>query len=136
MPKQHKIKAAETILSIARKYGHQPDTIWNHQDNAKLRIKRCNPDRLHPDDIVVIPDIQTNTVAIKTENVSAFKLKISRGLLVRIRIDPKDEEVLDDLFVLQSTDRSQRIEKIFKQNKVSQIILSNSRQKLCIYFFI
>jgi hypothetical protein len=56
MPTEHTVRQGECIASIAQRYGHFPDAIWDHVDNAELKKTRQDPFCLLPGDRVIVPD--------------------------------------------------------------------------------
>lgn len=58
----HTVRQGECILSIADHYGHHPDDIWEHADNAQLRETRDSPAMLKPGDALLVPDIESQTI--------------------------------------------------------------------------
>jgi|TARA_R110002096_G_scaffold409688_1_gene609104 N-acetylmuramoyl-L-alanine amidase len=47
-------------------HGFFPDTIWLHEQNNALRLERKDPNILHPDDTVYVPDKRVKTEAKPT----------------------------------------------------------------------
>lgn len=74
MPKQ-KVGAGETTMSIAKKNGFFWETIWNHPENAELKAKRKDPNVLHADDDIFIPEKKEKIVDKASEAEHTFKLK-------------------------------------------------------------
>jgi len=52
----YKVRAGDSIASIAHKFGLFADTVWDHPDNADLKSARGNPDLLLAGDRVTIPE--------------------------------------------------------------------------------
>ncbi len=85
MPKEHTIKQGECIFSIATRYGHKWDTIWNAPENEALRKDRGQPGVLMPGDQVSIPDLRPKTVALATGG--RHKIVVALNLVtVRVRL--------------------------------------------------
>jgi hypothetical protein len=63
---KHRVKAGETLDSIALEYGHLPDTVWLHADNTALRNEREDCNVLLVGDEVVIPDKDAKKVPAST----------------------------------------------------------------------
>lgn len=82
MPKTHRVRAGECISSIAVDYGFFPATIWNHDNNEKLREIR-DPNVLHVGDEVFIPDREIMTKTGSTDQRHTFTRK---GVPAKFRI--------------------------------------------------
>src|SRR2546428_12660680 len=53
----YKVKECEYLRQIALEHGFlDPNIIWNHPNNAKLKAKRKYHNVLNPGDILFIPD--------------------------------------------------------------------------------
>lgn len=55
MATEYKVKQGDCISSIAAKYGHVPDAIWNDPANRQLKEEREDPNVLKPGDVSFIP---------------------------------------------------------------------------------
>lgn len=75
MPIRHTVQQGESIVSLADRYGHFADTIWNHGDNAALKEKRGDMSILAPGDVVVIPDKRKKEVSKADKEHHRFKRK-------------------------------------------------------------
>jgi hypothetical protein len=82
MAKVHRVRDGECISSIADDYGFFPATIWNHDNNAKLRELR-DPNVLHAGDEVFIPDREIKTETGATDKRHTFTRK---GVPAKFRI--------------------------------------------------
>ena len=51
---KHTVKKGETLTKIGKKYGADPDAIFNDKANAKLKKERGKPDKIQPGDVVII----------------------------------------------------------------------------------
>ena len=50
------VKYGDTLTSIAHRHGLSSwRDIYYHPDNAAFRVKRPNPDKIYPRDVVMIP---------------------------------------------------------------------------------
>jgi hypothetical protein len=90
MPKEHKIRQGESIISVAELYGFFAGTLWDHPSNAALKEKRRYMNVLHPGDVVSIPDKHEKNVACGTGSVHTFK---RRGIPALLRLRLLEEEV-------------------------------------------
>src|SRR4051812_26027945 len=85
MPREHTIQQGECIFSIATRYGHKWDTIWNAPENEALRKERDHPGVLMPGDQVSIPDLQPKTFTLATGK--RHKIVVALNLVtVRVRL--------------------------------------------------
>lgn len=71
----HNVQQGESLPSIAYQYGFAWQTLWSHEQNAKLASKRQNPNVLKSGDRVFVPDIQTKEEAGETARLHTFRLK-------------------------------------------------------------
>lgn len=54
--RQHKVKKGETLIKIAKKWKHKKwQTIWDAPENAKVRKKRADPEKIEAGDILFVP---------------------------------------------------------------------------------
>ena len=83
MPTPHTIRQGESITSLAERYGHFVETIWNHADNADLRQRRTDMDILMPGDVVVIPDKRLKEVSKSDKQKHVFR---RRGVPAKFRM--------------------------------------------------
>jgi hypothetical protein len=74
MPKQ-KVGSGESTSSLAKKNGFNWKTIWEHGENTGLRGKRDDPNVLHEEDEIFIPEKQLKEVSKGTESKHTFKRK-------------------------------------------------------------
>jgi hypothetical protein len=82
MAKVHRVSQGECISSIAADYGFFPATIWNHDNNAKLRELR-DPNILHAGDELFIPDREIKTEVGATDKRHTF---VRKGVPAKFRI--------------------------------------------------
>ena len=99
---QHKVVQGDCIESIAAKHGLEPDTIWEHADNASLREKRNgNSFALFPGDVLFVPELQEKSVDVVTDQWHTFVLKIPKTLLHIRFLDVNDEPRKDLPYTLE-----------------------------------
>ena len=95
--KTHKVVKNDTLIGIARKYGHKDNDwtkIWNHPSNRSVASKRGKPELIQPGDIFIVPpsakEMQEYEEAKRkieeefeklTQEIAALKKKIQRQLL-------------------------------------------------------
>ena len=75
MPVAYEVQQGDSIAKIAFQYGFHPDTIWNHPDNAALKLERKDPYVLLPGDVVVIPDKRIVQYGRATDQRHRFQRK-------------------------------------------------------------
>jgi hypothetical protein len=99
MPKKHKVKQGECILSIAVQQGIFWQNIWNHPDNSELKNKRKNPNELQPGDVVVIPDKEKKEESTGTDQRHRF---VKKGVpaKLRLKITRNDEPRANEPFTI------------------------------------
>ena len=61
--------------SVALEQGLNPDTVWNHPENAELKRRRENPNVLMPGDKLIVPEKKSEPVSAGTESKHQFRLK-------------------------------------------------------------
>jgi len=82
----HVVKSGECFTTIAASYGFGDyRTIYNHPMNAALKVKRPNPNVIHPGDQIYIPDkAQRQALDVPTGKAHAFKLKKTAKKALRV----------------------------------------------------
>jgi hypothetical protein len=50
------IRQGDYLTKLGHTMGFEPQAIWGHAKNAKLRERRPEPDMLHPGDLLWVPD--------------------------------------------------------------------------------
>ena len=68
----HTVVQGENIDIIAFKYGFHPATLWEHDENQKLRDKRKDPNVLMAGDEVFIPDRELREEIVHTGKMHTF----------------------------------------------------------------
>ena len=83
MSPQHRVEQGECISSIAERYGHFPETLWEHPENAALKEERGDPNVLCPGDELHIPEIRPRTESCVTDRRHRF---VRKGVPAKFRI--------------------------------------------------
>jgi N-acetylmuramoyl-L-alanine amidase len=91
MPIKHTVKPGDSLTSIAEKYGFFPDLIWNDAANLNLKMSRKNMDILQADDLVVIPDKRSESIAIASDAKHTFR-RLGVPASFRVRINGPDSK--------------------------------------------
>jgi hypothetical protein len=69
----HVVVRGECMASIAAETGHFWSTLWDHPDNATLRLARATPNVLLPGDRVAVPPIRAKWEACATGRRHTFR---------------------------------------------------------------
>jgi N-acetylmuramoyl-L-alanine amidase len=75
MPVNYKVKEGDCVASISCNHGFHPDTIWNHPDNAQIKVLRKDQNVLFPGDVIVIPDKEIKIYDRPTGQLHQFRRK-------------------------------------------------------------
>ncbi len=85
----HTVKQGECLSSIAVKYGHLPDKIWDDSKHAKLKEKRKDPNVLYPGDVIFVPDKVEKEESGGTKQRHRFRKK---GVPAKLRLQLMDDD--------------------------------------------
>lgn len=99
MTQQITIKQGECLTTIALARGFDPQTIWDHPDNADLKELRHTYQALLAGDRLIIPDLEEKQVAVNTNTVAHFKLSVG-SVKLRLRLTRHGEARADEAFEL------------------------------------
>lgn len=69
------VSQGQDIASLAHEFGHFPDKIWNHPENADLKARRKTPNQLMPGDEVFVPDLEVKYENKTSDQQHKFKVK-------------------------------------------------------------
>jgi N-acetylmuramoyl-L-alanine amidase len=86
---EHTVEQGDCLESIAVRYGHFWETLWNHPQNADLKKKRKNPNVLLPGDVVFVPEKQPKEESCATDKTHLFRRK---GVPSKLRIRLLDDD--------------------------------------------
>ena len=67
------IRAGDYLLQLADRFGFDPETVWQHGDNADLRAARTDPQQLAPGDVLQIPDTAPEPLQLQNGSSNKFK---------------------------------------------------------------
>jgi Putative peptidoglycan binding domain/LysM domain len=82
MATTYTVKPGDYLAKIAEDHGFfDPQTIWQHGDNADLRALRDNPNVLLPGDKLHIPDKRKRVETKPTDALHRFRVKRGKNLL-------------------------------------------------------
>src|SRR5262249_26087387 len=81
------VRQGDFLAQIAKDHGfHDPLTIWNAPENARLRQLRSDPNVLNPGDEIFIPDKQDKQLAVASGQRTTFQVGAGpRKLRIRVR---------------------------------------------------
>lgn len=99
MTQQITIQQGECLATIALERGFDPQTIWDHPDNADLKQRRHTPQALAEGDRLVIPDLEEKEVSVSTGTVARFQLTLG-AVKLRLRLTRHGEARADEAFEL------------------------------------
>ena len=85
---EHTVKQGDCIESVAYKYGHFWETVWNDAGNAELKKRRKDHNLLFPGEKVFVPEKRIKGESCATEQWHQFRRK---GVPSRLRL-----KILDD----------------------------------------
>jgi hypothetical protein len=93
------IQAGECLTTIALARGFDPQTIWDHPDNADLKQRRHTPHALLAGDRLVIPALEEKEVSVSTGTVARFQLNVG-AVRLRLRLTRHGQARADEPFEL------------------------------------
>jgi hypothetical protein len=96
----HTVSQGESLLSIASEHGFEPDSLWNHPDNAELKGLRSDPETLQPGDVLELPDKKVKNVGAAAASKHSFRKKGTVSWL-RLTILDEDEPRANAAYVLE-----------------------------------
>ncbi len=99
------IRQGDCLTSIALARGFDPQTLWDHPDNAELKQLRKSPHALLPGDKLEVPAIEEREEGVATGSVGRFKLSVG-PVKLRIRLtrhaEPRADEAYELIFEEQT----------------------------------
>jgi hypothetical protein len=94
------IQQGDCLTSIALARGLDPQTIWDHPDNAELKQLRQTPQALLPGDQLEVPNLEQKDAAVSTNTVARFQLSVP-PVKLRLRLTRHGEARADEDFELR-----------------------------------
>jgi len=98
---EHRVAAEDSVDRLALANGLFPETLWQHPRNDTLRSTRHSRNVLAPDDLLFIPAIRQQTIAVQTKLRYVIK---RRGVPSRLRL-----RLLDSFKPLANIDWTLRV---------------------------
>lgn len=86
-----------TLIALAR--GFDPQVLWDHPGNAKLKELRKSPHALLPGDQLEVPALEEREEGVATGSVGRFKLTVG-PVKLRIRLTRHAEPRADEAYEL------------------------------------
>lgn len=86
-----------TLIALAR--GFDPQVLWDHPGNAKLKELRKSPHALLPGDQLEVPALEEREEGVATGSVGRFKLTVG-PVKLRIRLTKHAEPRADEAYEL------------------------------------
>lgn len=132
--KEHLVKPGECFASIAKQYGFaDPDTLYHHPSNAKIRALRTNKHLLETNDIVRIPAVQKKTVSLMAGKQTVLVLK-GKVCLFNLQIAEFDGKPLANSAYLLEVSKHKYTGVTNAIGKITQVIDSGATTgKLWVY---
>lgn len=81
------VRQGDTCESIAARFGHFWQTLWDDDANAELRAERPNPNVLEPGDVVFVPALRRKTLLLRTNKRHVVR---RRGVPSRFTVVVRD----------------------------------------------
>ena len=94
------LNQGDCLSSVAISHGFDPQTVWDHGQNAALRDKRVDQNALLPGDAVFVPDIEEKQEPVATDTQKTFKLSVG-PLRLRVRLTRHGEPRAGERYELE-----------------------------------
>jgi hypothetical protein len=93
----------DCLSSIALTRGFDPQTVWEHGDNADLRERRVDPNALLPGDALFVPELEEKQEPVATDTHKTFQLSVG-PIRLRVRLTRHGEPRGGEAYVLELDD--------------------------------
>lgn len=97
------LRQGECLSTIAIARGFDPETVWQHGNNADLRELRQDPNALLPGDSLFVPEIEEKRAPAPTDTLTTFKLTVG-PIRLRVRLTRHGEPRADEPYELDLDD--------------------------------
>jgi hypothetical protein len=97
------LKQGDCLSTIAFARGFDPETVWQHANNADLRERRKNPNALLPGDALFVPEIELKQASAPTDKTTTFKLRVG-PIRLRLRLTRHGQPRANEAFELALDD--------------------------------
>ncbi|PRP99331.1 peptidoglycan-binding domain-containing protein [Enhygromyxa salina] len=97
------LKQGDCLSTIALSRGFDPETVWDHGDNAALRERRTDPNTLLPGDRLFVPELEQKQEPAPTDTLTTFRLSVG-PIRLRVRLTRRGEPRPAEPYVLELDD--------------------------------
>ena len=97
------IQQGDCLSSIALARGFDPQTVWEHGDNAELRERRQDPNALLPGDALFVPELEEKEEPVETDTLETFRLSVG-PIRLRLRLTRHGEPRAGEAYELELDD--------------------------------
>lgn len=134
------VQEHECLLSISKKFGYSWKSIWDHEKNAELKVKRKTPNILYSGDVLYLPDKVLKTETCSTDQQHRFR-KAGEYALLRLQLMQDGKPRKDLAYTLDiegrtwwgETNNEGRLEhKVPAMAKSAKLMIGNEEYQLSI----
>ncbi len=102
MATYHTVKEGDYLVKISQDYGFEDyHVIWDHPQNAELKLKRKSANAIYPGDTLFIPDQDASAGSYATGRLHVIQLGPASDILRIVFISLDDEPIVDTECVLK-----------------------------------
>jgi hypothetical protein len=98
-----KLQQGECLSTVALSRGFDPQTVWEHGDNADLRERREDPNALMPGDALFVPELEEKEEPVDTDTLKTFQLSVG-PIRLRVRLTRHGEARPGEAYTLELDD--------------------------------